>query len=138
MFQRAVPYTFLLYSSGQAAVSNPLLDQLPSYQSLLYRRKSSGSSKRRSSTRGRYSSTSSSSEVAASRGGGVQDRKWAYGRGDRTIRAATEDRPARELPWSMEEKRKHRELQQHRELGSCSSTESWVCVLSGESALVTI
>lgn len=116
----------VLYSSRQAVVSNPLLDQLPSYQSLLYRRKSSGSSKRRSITRGRYSSSGSSSEVGpsgeggANRGGGVQDRKWAYGRGDRTIRGATEHKPARELPWSMEEKRKHRELQQHRELGVCS------------------
>ncbi|KAK3530661.1 hypothetical protein QTP86_031640 [Hemibagrus guttatus] len=103
----------VLYSNRQAAVSNPLLDQLPSYQSLLYRRKSSGTSKRRSSARGRYSSTGSSSEVGASgegrsvRGGGLQDRKWAFGGGDRTIRGATEHRPARELPWSMEEKRKH-------------------------------
>ncbi|KAG7316205.1 hypothetical protein KOW79_021071 [Hemibagrus wyckioides] len=116
----------VLYSSRQAAVSNPLLDQLPSYQSLLYRRKWSGSSKRRSSARGRYSSTGSSSEGGASgegrsvRGGGLQDRKWAFGRGDRTIRGATEHRPARELPWSMEEKRKHRVMQQDRQLGVCS------------------
>ncbi|XP_060716442.1 transmembrane channel-like protein 7 [Tachysurus vachellii] len=116
----------VFYSSRQAGVSNPLLDQLPSYQSLLYRRKSSGSSKRRSSARGHYSSTSSSSEVGASGegrtigGGGLQDRKWAYGRGDRIIRGTTEHRPARELPWTMEEKRKHRELQQDRELGVCS------------------
>ncbi|XP_060755350.1 transmembrane channel-like protein 7 isoform X2 [Neoarius graeffei] len=106
--------------------TNPLLDQLPSYQSLLYRRKSSGSSKRRSSTRGRYTSTGSSSEVGVSReagtsrGGGVQDRKWTYRQEDRTIQGATEHRPARELPRNMEEKRKHRELQQHREQGVCS------------------
>ncbi|KAI5089693.1 transmembrane channel-like protein 4, partial [Silurus meridionalis] len=103
----------------QAVVSNPLLDQLPSYQSLLYRRKSSGSSKRRSSSRRRYSSTGSSSEAGASRENRAS-RKWAYERGDRTIRGATEHRPARELPWSMEQKRKHREQQQHRELGVCS------------------
>ncbi|KAF5889611.1 transmembrane channel-like protein 7, partial [Clarias magur] len=114
------------YSNRHAAVSNPLLDELPSYQSLLYRRKSSGNSKRRSSTRGRYSSVGSSSEAGASkergtsRGGENQDRKWAYGRGDRTLRGATEDRPARELPWSMEEKRKHWEQQKDRQLAVSS------------------
>ncbi|TTE81787.1 Transmembrane channel-like protein 7 [Bagarius yarrelli] len=105
---------------------NPLLDQLPSYQSLLYRRKSSGSSKRRSSTRRRYSSTGSSAEGGTSGGDGsirtgeVQDRKWAYGRGDRTIREVSEQRPARAIPWSMKEKRKHRELQHDKELNVCS------------------
>ncbi|KAM9454041.1 transmembrane channel-like protein 7 [Clarias gariepinus] len=114
------------YSKRHAAVSNPLLDELPSYQSLLYRRKSSGNSKRRSSTRGRYSSVGSSSETGASkergtsRGGENQDRKWAYGRGDRTLRRATEDRPARELPWSMEDKRKHWEQQKDRQLAVSS------------------
>lgn len=45
--------------------SNPLLDQLPSYQSLLYRRKpSAGGSKRRHSSRGRLGSSGSGKWVA--------------------------------------------------------------------------
>lgn len=134
----------VIYSSRQEVVSNPLLDQLPSYQSLLYRRKSSGSSKRRSSIRRQYSSIGSSSEVGASREGrasrwgGVQDRTWVYGQGDRTIRGATEHRPARELPWNMEEKRKHRcvcvyDACEYRELQSVC-----VCVLYNRPFLLII
>ncbi|XP_035390937.1 transmembrane channel-like protein 7 isoform X1 [Electrophorus electricus] len=94
------------------AVNNPLLDQLPSYQTLLYRRKSSGSSstKRRRVSRGRYGSTSS--------GGGTQDvrGKCAYGRTqDGPSRSTTEHRLARELPLNMAEKRRHK-LQLYRDL----------------------
>ncbi|XP_049325887.1 transmembrane channel-like protein 7 isoform X3 [Astyanax mexicanus] len=104
----------VFYPSHSGAVSNPLLDQLPSYQSLLYRRKSSGTSstKRRSLNRGRHGSTSSRS------GSG----RWASGRLEErppTLRSTADQRPARELPWSMEEKRRHKEqrLQQCGDLG---------------------
>lgn len=106
-------------SSRQGAVSNPLLDQLPSYQSLLYRRKSSSGSKKRSSTRRRYSS-SSSFTGSRSVGGGAYDAKWAYGRRTERTFCSYEDRATRELPLCMEEKRKHRDRQQHRVQGSYS------------------
>ncbi|XP_076839055.1 transmembrane channel-like protein 7 [Brachyhypopomus gauderio] len=104
------------------AVSNPLLDQLPSYQTLLYRRRSSRSSstKRRSISRGRYGSSSSGGGAR----GGTQDRKWAYGRTeDRVPRNPSEYRPARELPWSMAEKRRHNQ-QLHRDLSGWTQWSS--------------
>ncbi|XP_066517905.1 transmembrane channel-like protein 7 [Hoplias malabaricus] len=89
-----------LQSRG-GGVSNPLLDQLPSYQSLLYRRKSSGTStKRRSISRGRLGSSSSRSG------------RWAYGRSEdrtTTLRSHTDNKPARELPWDMERKRRYKQ-----------------------------
>lgn len=75
--------------------SNPLLDQLPSYQSLLYRRKSSSAgTKRRSSSRGRIASSGSG--------------KWGLS----TIssrheeKQKTEQKPIRELAKPMAEKRR--------------------------------
>ncbi|KAF3843974.1 hypothetical protein F7725_016022 [Dissostichus mawsoni] len=54
-----VDSVFYTDRSGRVS-SNPLLDQLPSYQSLLYRRKSStAGTKRRSSSRGRIGSSGS-------------------------------------------------------------------------------
>ncbi|XP_062865692.1 transmembrane channel-like protein 7 [Trichomycterus rosablanca] len=109
----------VFYSSRLGVVSNPLLDQLPSYQSLLYRRKSTGSGKKRSSTRARQGSTASG--AAAGRKSSDAGGRWAYGRREeRTLRNVAENRAARELPWCMEEKRRHREQQQHRELSTFS------------------
>ncbi|KAM6940410.1 transmembrane channel-like protein 7, partial [Xenentodon cancila] len=76
--------------------SNPLLDQLPSYQSLLYRRKSSaGGTKRRGSSRTRLGSSGSG--------------KWAintFSRDDDKPKRQMEQRPIRELPKSIDEKRR--------------------------------
>uniref|UniRef100_A0A3B3ZVZ5 Transmembrane channel-like protein n=1 Tax=Periophthalmus magnuspinnatus TaxID=409849 RepID=A0A3B3ZVZ5_9GOBI len=56
----ALPFAVFFTDRSGRVTSNPLLDQLPSYQSLLYRRKSSSSgSKRRSSSRGRMGSSGS-------------------------------------------------------------------------------
>ncbi|GAA6220279.1 nodal modulator 1-like [Lates japonicus] len=90
--------------------SNPLLDQLPSYQSLLYRRKSSTSgTKRRSSSRGRLSSSGSG--------------KWGlstFSRRGEKQKGQTEQRPIRELAKTMAEKRrdKTQRLEEDRELSS--------------------
>uniref|UniRef100_A0A667XSR5 Transmembrane channel-like protein n=1 Tax=Myripristis murdjan TaxID=586833 RepID=A0A667XSR5_9TELE len=78
--------------SGRAT-SNPLLDQLPSYQSLLYRRKSA-STKRRSSSRTRLSSSGSG--------------KWGMNtviRHEEKQRSEMQERPVKELPKTMAEKR---------------------------------
>ena len=100
-----IVFYFLLYFSltvfhndRLGAPRNPLLDQLPSYQSLLYRRKpsASGSNKRRGSSRTRLGSSSSG--------------KW----GQTTLarqheekhRTQTLQRPVRELPKPMAEKRR--------------------------------
>nr|XP_023680957.1 transmembrane channel-like protein 7 isoform X1 [Paramormyrops kingsleyae] len=86
---------FFMGPSGPS--SNLLLDQLPSYQSLLYRRKPSvaGSSRRRSGQRTRLGSSSS----------------WKL-KGERLEerpKVAPLQRHARELPLSMVEKRRHKE-----------------------------
>lgn len=89
--------------------SNPLLDQLPSYQSLLYRRKSStGGTKRRSSSRVRLGSS----------GGG----KWGVSTVSRheEKQSQMDERPIRELAKTMAEKRrdKTQRLEEDRELSS--------------------
>ncbi|XP_059902552.1 transmembrane channel-like protein 7 isoform X1 [Gadus macrocephalus] len=97
-----------VFYSDRTGPTNPLLDQLPSYQSLLYRRKPpNGGSKRRSSSRTR----------AGSSGSG----RW----GGATVALREEktpplQRPVRELPRTMAEKRRDREqrLEQDRELSS--------------------
>lgn len=79
--------------------SNPLLDQLPSYQSLLYRRKSSTSStKRRGSTKGRSAST------------GSQKSHWnSFRKPEEKPKTQTEQRPIRERAKPMAEKRRDAE-----------------------------
>lgn len=78
----------------RAPASHLLLDQLPSYQSLLYRRKSSasGSARRRGSGRGRQPSLISG--------------KWAE---QKVVHSGEDLRPVRELPKSMEDKRHEKE-----------------------------
>lgn len=78
----------------RAPASHLLLDQLPSYQSLLYRRKSSasGSARRRGSGRGRQQSLISG--------------KWAE---QKVVHSGEDLRPVRELPKSMEDKRHEKE-----------------------------
>ncbi|XP_051994291.1 transmembrane channel-like protein 7 [Xyrauchen texanus] len=80
-----------------APASHLLLDQLPSYQSLLYRRKSSGSARRRGSGRSRQPSITSG--------------KWAE---QKPVHSGEELRPVRDLPKSMQDKRieKDQRLQQ--------------------------
>ncbi|TDH15818.1 hypothetical protein EPR50_G00013260 [Perca flavescens] len=90
--------------------NNPLLDQLPSYQSLLYRRKSSNSgTKRRSSSRGRSGSSGSG--------------KWGVStvsRREEKQKSQMVQRPIRELATTMAEKRIHvtQRLEEARELSS--------------------
>lgn len=106
-----VDSVFFTDRSGRVT-SNPLLDQLPSYQSLLYRRKSSTSgSKRRSSSRGRLGSSGSG--------------KWTVSTVNRQEDCQkTEQRAIRELPKCMDEKRK--EMAQRRvEAGQLSSWSQW-------------
>ncbi|XP_041958584.1 LOW QUALITY PROTEIN: nodal modulator 1 [Alosa sapidissima] len=84
---------------GRGPASNPLLDQLPSYQSLLYRRKPSnaaGSTKRRnSSLRERFGSLTN---------------RWTAGRADNKQKTGILQRPVREQPKSMGDKRMDRDL----------------------------
>ncbi|XP_056227737.1 transmembrane channel-like protein 7 [Seriola aureovittata] len=104
-----VDSVFYTDRSGRVT-SNPLLDQLPSYQSLLYRRKSAaGGTKRRSSTRARVSSSGSG--------------KWGVNtvnRLEEKQKGQTEQRPIRELAKTMAEKRrdKTQRLVEARELSS--------------------
>ena len=85
-----------MFYTDHSGPSNPLLDQLPSYQSLLYRRKpTNGSSKRRTSSRTRMGSAGSG--------------RW----GGTTVAHHEEktkvlERPVRELPRTMSEKRRDR------------------------------
>ncbi|KAJ3615166.1 hypothetical protein NHX12_018734 [Muraenolepis orangiensis] len=99
-----------------SATVNPLLDQLPSYQSLLYRRKTSrGSSSKRQG--------SSSRNRLASSGSG----KWGlstitshpHHHGEKK-RSQEPQRPVRELPRTMAEKRRDKEqrLEQDGQLSS--------------------
>ncbi|XP_028256161.1 LOW QUALITY PROTEIN: nodal modulator 1-like [Parambassis ranga] len=93
--------------------SNPLLDQLPSYQSLLYRRKSStGGSKRRNSSRGRRGSSGSG--------------KWGMStiRSEEKQRIQAEQRPIRELAVDMAEKRRNK-AQRLEEARDFSSWRQW-------------
>lgn len=95
--------------------SNPLLDQLPSYQSLLYRRKSSvGGTKRRSSSRGRLSSSSSG--------------KWGMSTFTRPLEKqksqVTEQQPIRELAKPMAEKRRDK-TQRLEEAQELSNWRQW-------------
>ncbi|XP_041840087.1 transmembrane channel-like protein 7 [Melanotaenia boesemani] len=93
---------------------NPLLDQLPSYQSLLYRRKSSTSgSKRRNSSRSRLGSSGS----------------WGWGistfrRHKDRQNSQLEQRAIRELPRPMAEKRRNKE-QRLEEAQELSSWRQW-------------
>ncbi|KAI1896062.1 hypothetical protein AGOR_G00090930 [Albula goreensis] len=102
----------VFYSDHMGPSSNPLLDQLPSYQSLLYRRKPSATAgtKRRASSRTRVGSSSSW--------------KWKVDRVDERPKVACPQRPVRELPKTMEEKRRDKEqrMEQARDL---SSWEQW-------------
>ncbi|KAF0037779.1 hypothetical protein F2P81_010653 [Scophthalmus maximus] len=86
----------VFYTDRIGVTSNPLLDQLPSYQSLLYRRKSStGGAKRRGSSRTRLSSSGSG--------------KWGVStvsRQEERQKAQMEQRPIRELAKTMAEKRR--------------------------------
>ncbi|XP_061736974.1 transmembrane channel-like protein 7 [Nerophis ophidion] len=90
--------------------NNPLLYELPSYQSLLYRRKSSsGSTKRRNSSRARIDSSNSGKWALASlsRHGEKQKSQMAQ-------------RPIRELTKTMAEKRRDKalRLEENAELSS--------------------
>ncbi|KAK5899861.1 hypothetical protein CesoFtcFv8_009289 [Champsocephalus esox] len=109
-----VDSVFYTDRSGRVS-SNPLLDQLPSYQSLLYRRKSStAGTKRRSSSRGRIGSSGSG--------------KWGVGtisRREEKPKSQMEERPIRELPRTMAEKRRDntQRLEEDRELSSLKQLE---------------
>ncbi|KAJ8246015.1 hypothetical protein GJAV_G00262740 [Gymnothorax javanicus] len=96
----------VFYADHAGHSSNPLLDQLPSYQSLLYRRKSStsGTAKRRSNSRSRLMSSSSS--------------KWKGDQIDERSKTASLERTVRELPKTMAEKRRDnvQRMEQDREL----------------------
>ncbi|XP_066546008.1 BOS complex subunit NOMO1 [Amia ocellicauda] len=96
----------VFYSAATGLASNPLLDQLPSYQSLLYRRKPSavGSARRRSQRNG---STSSG------RGTGH--------RAEERATAPDTQRPVYELPINMAEKRRAREQR----IEQCKDLKSW-------------
>lgn len=106
-----VDSVFFTDRSGRVT-SNPLLDQLPSYQSLLYRRKSSTSgSKRRGSSRARLGSSGSG--------------KWTVSTVSRPeANQKTEQRAIKELPKSMAEKRRDME-QRLEKAGQLSSWNQW-------------
>ncbi|XP_061578826.1 BOS complex subunit NOMO1 [Cololabis saira] len=108
-----VDSVFFTDHSGRIT-SNPLLDQLPSYQSLLYRRKSStGGTKRRASSRTRLGSSGSG--------------KWGistFTRRDEKQKKQTGQRPIRELPKSMAEKRRDK-VQQLEDALEFSSLRQW-------------
>lgn len=104
-----VDSVFYTDHSGRAT-SNPLLDQLPSYQSLLYRRKSStAGNKRRGSSRSRLGSLGSG--------------KWGtntVSRQDERQKLQGEQKPIRELARAMSDKRrdKTQRLEENLDLGS--------------------
>uniref|UniRef100_A0A8C4SQP3 Transmembrane channel-like protein n=2 Tax=Erpetoichthys calabaricus TaxID=27687 RepID=A0A8C4SQP3_ERPCA len=96
------------WGHGPPLLSNPLLDQLPSYQSLRYRRRlSSGSSRRKRS-------------VSRQRMGSSSSGRWAGPDTDDLLKTISPQRPVKELPISMSDKRRvwehHKE--QHRDLSS--------------------
>nr|XP_057919983.1 transmembrane channel-like protein 7 [Doryrhamphus excisus] len=108
-----VDSVFYTDRSGRVT-SNPLLDQLPSYQSLLYRRKSSsGGTKRRNSSRARIGSSNSG--------------KWAVGtlnRHGEKQKNQMEHRPIRELTKTIAEKRRDKELRRQED-GALNSWRQW-------------
>ncbi|KAM8841968.1 transmembrane channel-like protein 7 [Synchiropus picturatus] len=107
-----VDSVFYTDRSGRVT-SNPLLDQLPSYQSLLYRRKSSsGATKRRSSSRARLSSHGSG--------------KWTVSTlTNRHAEKPTDgERPIRELAKTMAQKRRNK-TQRQEEAKELSSWRQW-------------
>ncbi len=83
----------VFFPDRRAPASHLLLEQLPSYQSLLYRRKSSssGSARRRGSGRGRQPSINSG--------------KWAQ---QKPVHGGEVLKPVRELPKSMQDKRREK------------------------------
>ncbi|KAI2668869.1 Transmembrane channel-like protein 7 [Labeo rohita] len=94
----------VFFPDRRAPASHLLLEQLPSYQSLLYRRKSSssGSARRRGSGRG----------SGRGRQPSVNSGKWAE---QKPVHGGDELKPVRELPKSMQDKR--REKQQRLQQG---------------------
>ncbi|XP_057699828.1 transmembrane channel-like protein 7 isoform X2 [Corythoichthys intestinalis] len=108
-----VDSVFYTDRSGKVT-SNPLLDQLPSYQSLLYRRKPSNTgTKRKSSSRGRISSSGSW--------------KWnlsTVNRRDEKHKSQVEQRPIREQPKTMAEKRRDKALRLEED-AELSSWRQW-------------
>ncbi|XP_061888745.1 transmembrane channel-like protein 7 [Entelurus aequoreus] len=94
--------------------NNPLLYQLPSYQSLLYRRKSStGSTKRRNSSRARIDSSNSGNWALAS-----------LNRHGKKQKSQMAQRPIRELTKTMAEKRRDKALRLE-ENAELSSWRQW-------------
>ncbi|XP_052464911.1 transmembrane channel-like protein 7 isoform X1 [Carassius gibelio] len=91
----------------RAPSSHLLLEQLPSYQSLLYRRKTSSSSRRRGSGRGRQPSINSG--------------KWAE---QKPVHSGEELKPVRELPKSMQEKQ-HEKQQRLQQGGALTGWGLW-------------
>ncbi|KAJ8363904.1 hypothetical protein SKAU_G00127350 [Synaphobranchus kaupii] len=101
----------VFYTDRIGPSSNPLLDQLPSYQSLLYRRKSSATgsgTKRRGSSR-----THSTSSW-----------KWKGDRVEETPKTVSLERTVRELAKTMEEKRRDNE-QRMKQDQDLSSWKKW-------------
>lgn len=89
---------------------NPLLDQLPSYQSLLYRRKSSNAGSKRRGSSGRRLSSSGSIKSKVNTINKLEDRQ----------RIQMEQRAIRELPMTMAQKRiqKHERSEKNQDLNS--------------------
>ncbi|KAM4751320.1 transmembrane channel-like protein 7 [Anableps anableps] len=94
--------------------SNPLLDELPSYQSLLYRRKSTGNgSKHRGSSKGRLSFS-----------GSLKHKVNTVNRLQERQKSQMEQRAIRELPLPMAEKRRNKD-QRMEEKKKLSSWRQW-------------
>ncbi|XP_061684865.1 transmembrane channel-like protein 7 isoform X3 [Syngnathoides biaculeatus] len=106
-------YFFYTDQSGKVT-SNPLLDQLPSYQSLLYRRKASNTgTKRRSGSQTRLGSSGSE--------------KWSLStvnRYDEKQNNQVEQRPIRELPQTIAQKRRNKALRREED-AELSSWRQW-------------
>ncbi|XP_061684862.1 transmembrane channel-like protein 7 isoform X1 [Syngnathoides biaculeatus] len=104
---------FYTDQSGKVT-SNPLLDQLPSYQSLLYRRKASNTgTKRRSGSQTRLGSSGSE--------------KWSLStvnRYDEKQNNQVEQRPIRELPQTIAQKRRNKALRREED-AELSSWRQW-------------
>ncbi|XP_061684863.1 transmembrane channel-like protein 7 isoform X2 [Syngnathoides biaculeatus] len=108
-----VDSVFYTDQSGKVT-SNPLLDQLPSYQSLLYRRKASNTgTKRRSGSQTRLGSSGSE--------------KWSLStvnRYDEKQNNQVEQRPIRELPQTIAQKRRNKALRREED-AELSSWRQW-------------
>ncbi|KAJ8001818.1 hypothetical protein DPEC_G00173370 [Dallia pectoralis] len=104
----------VFYTDRSGVPSNLLLDQLPSYQSLLYRRKpaASGSTKRRSISRSRAGSSNSVKSGQTTLARQYEEKQ----------RSPTLQRAIRELPKTMAEKRRDKaeRLEQDRDLSGWS------------------